>query len=472
MEFRGYRVDAVHRTVTSPGGRVTRLEPKAFDLLVYFAGHPEETLSRDQLIADVWGGKFVTDDAVMVAVYALRQAFDDDSRSPRFIETIRGRGYRWIARESETTGASEARTTPAGAAPQSMASRPPYAAVIVLLIVSGVAALVWAMARPPQPMPSMEKANAIVRAHARGVFFSERTTREDLEEARAEFRKAIALDERFAESHAALAEVCVRLIEIGSPEIEANDAEARREVARALALDPKLALSHAALASVQFVLDRDAERAEQSFRYAMKLDPSLPDTHRRYSYLLGARGRFAEATEQARIALEMAPTSAGATSDLAFTYVLAGRLPEAERLYREAVHLDPANVGAQFSLGYCLELRGQPAEAMQSYRRAMQLIGAPEPALAKFDSIYASSGLPGIYASWLEKLRTNKTVPRSMVAMYAVRAGRAGEAISLLQESARRHEPGTLWLAVHPAYASLRGQREFTALAASSFQTR
>ena len=40
-------------------------------------------LSREQLIADVWNGKFVTDDAVMVAVYALRQAFDDDSRSPQ-----------------------------------------------------------------------------------------------------------------------------------------------------------------------------------------------------------------------------------------------------------------------------------------------------------------------------------------------------------------------------------------------------
>src|SRR5689334_15852698 len=97
MQFRGYSVDTVHRTVTTPAGAVVRLEPKAFDLLTYFAQHPEETLSRERLIDDVWGGKFVTEDAVMVAVYALRQAFDDDAKSPRFIETIRGRGYRWIA---------------------------------------------------------------------------------------------------------------------------------------------------------------------------------------------------------------------------------------------------------------------------------------------------------------------------------------------------------------------------------------
>src|ERR1044071_4631540 len=97
MQFAGYRIDTVHRTVTKPDGNVVRIEPKAFDLLLYFAEHPEETLSRERLIGDVWCGKFVTDDAVMVAVYALRQAFEDDSRAPRFIETIRGRGDGWIA---------------------------------------------------------------------------------------------------------------------------------------------------------------------------------------------------------------------------------------------------------------------------------------------------------------------------------------------------------------------------------------
>src|SRR5687767_15520812 len=49
-------------------------------------------------------------------------------------------------------------------------------------------------------------------------------------------------------SHAALAEVCVRLIENGSPDVEATEAEARREAARAVELVPRLALSQAALA--------------------------------------------------------------------------------------------------------------------------------------------------------------------------------------------------------------------------------
>jgi len=460
MQFHGYSIDAVHRTITSPQGRVVRLEPKAFDLLLYFAAHPHVTLSREQLITDVWNGKFVTDDAVMVAVYALRQAFDDDSRAPRFIETIRGRGYRWIAiatPEPAPNAAKPARS---------------FAVAWALLIAIGVAAFVSAVVRPPRPMPSMERTNALVRAHARGLFFSERRTRADLEQAMSEFRKAIVVDDRFAEPHAALAEVCVRLIEVGSPNVMPLEAEARKEVVRALELAPHLALSHAALASVQFVLDRDVELAEQSFRHAIELDPSLPGIHRRYSYLLGATGRFAQATDQARMGADLEPTSSAALNDLAWTHVLAGRLADAERVYRDAIRLDPANVDALFSLGYCLDLRNEPAEAMQSYRRALQVAGVPDAAIERLDRTFAASGLPGVYAAWLERFQRDSGVPRFVVAFYAARAGHSSDAIALLRESTARHEAGTLWLAVHPAFASLHGQRDFDALVASSFHAR
>jgi Tfp pilus assembly protein PilF len=453
VRFLGYVVDSVHRTVTSPGGRVVRLEPKAFDLLVYFTQHPGTTLSREQLVAEVWGGKFISDDAVMVAVSAVRQAFDDDSRAPRFIETIRGRGYRWIAIASSAPS-----RTLTGA----------YAALIAIAF----ATLAWAVFRPPAPMPSMSRTADLARAHARGLFFSQRVTRRDLEEARGEFRKAIAIDERFAEPHAGLAEVSVRLIEFGDPDTQAREVEARHEMKRAMQLAPKSALSLAAVASVQFVLDRDPGRAERSFRQAIELDPTLPVIRRRYSYLLGATGRFAEATEQARIGAQMEPTSPGAFNDLAWSHLLAGQLEDAERSYRDALRLDSANSAALLGLGYCLELRNETDAAMKSYRRALQIGGVPDDVLARYDREYAASGLQGVYRVWLERMRANNSMPRFLIAFYAARAGRPSEAIALLRESLQRREAGTLWLGVHPAFASLRNQREFTALVASSFHTR
>ena len=202
------------------------------------------------------------------------------------------------------------------------------------------------------------------------------------------------------------------------------------------------------------------------------IDPSLPGVHRRYSYLLGARGRFAEATEQARAAVEMEPASAGAIADLAWSHEIAGNLADADRLFRDAAHLDPSNAGTLFSLGYCLELRNSPDAAMQSYRRAMQLLGVPQDLIAQCDRAFASSGLAGVHAVWLERLRSNPDFPRFNLALNAIGAGRSSDAIELLRQATRRREPGTLWLAVHPAFASLRGQREFAALVASSFHTR
>ena len=165
MNFSGYRVDTVHRVITTARGRVVRIEPKAFDLLLYFTQHPEETISRERLLAEVWDGKFVTDDAVMVAVYALRQAFEDDSRAPKFIETIRGRGYRWIAAPALPLAPARA-----------LSNRRGLLATALAVIATGFAgALVWGLVHPPQPMPSIKRASEVVRANARGAFFSERT---------------------------------------------------------------------------------------------------------------------------------------------------------------------------------------------------------------------------------------------------------------------------------------------------------
>src|SRR6185436_1694004 len=106
------------------------------------------------------------------------------------------------------------------------------------------------------------------------------------------------------------------------------------------------------------------------------------------------------------------------------------------------------------------------------YRRALQIIGASEEAVARFDRTFAASGLPGVYATWQERFQTTEGAPRFVVAFYAARAGRSSDALALLRESSARHEAGTLWLAVHPAFASLHGQREFDALVASSFHAR
>ncbi len=102
----------------------------------------------------------------------------------------------------------------------------------------------------------------------------------------------------------------------------------------------------------------------------------------------------------------------------------------------------------------------------------MQVLGTPQDTIAVYDRAFAASGLRGVYETLFQRLAASKSASRFLVAMYAARTGRSAEAIRFLRQSAQRREPGTLWLAVHPGFASLRGQREFAALVASSFHSR
>jgi DNA-binding winged helix-turn-helix (wHTH) protein len=76
------------------GDDVVRLEPKVMQVLVGLADNAGEVVSREDLIARVWPDVFVTDDVLHRAIRELRRIFGDSSSQPRYIETIRKRGYR------------------------------------------------------------------------------------------------------------------------------------------------------------------------------------------------------------------------------------------------------------------------------------------------------------------------------------------------------------------------------------------
>ena len=87
---------------------IVRLEPKAIELLAYLARRPGEVVGREELLAAVWPGMIVADDALSQAITKLRKALGDEARSPKYIETISKRGYRLIApvHDSDETAAT------------------------------------------------------------------------------------------------------------------------------------------------------------------------------------------------------------------------------------------------------------------------------------------------------------------------------------------------------------------------------
>ncbi len=79
------------------GDRRVPLRPKTFAVLEHLASRPGELVAKEDLLDAVWGDVAVTEDVARISVRELRRALDDDPERPRFLETVHGRGYRFVA---------------------------------------------------------------------------------------------------------------------------------------------------------------------------------------------------------------------------------------------------------------------------------------------------------------------------------------------------------------------------------------
>jgi DNA-binding response OmpR family regulator len=88
-------VDVARREVRADGRSIdlTRTE---FEIIAMLAREPGVVVERAELLAGVWGPAYDDDHLVDVHVANLRRKLDDDPERPRFVETVRGVGYRLI----------------------------------------------------------------------------------------------------------------------------------------------------------------------------------------------------------------------------------------------------------------------------------------------------------------------------------------------------------------------------------------
>jgi len=82
----------------SLAGKPLELTPKALAVLEHLMTHPDEAVTRERLLEVVWGWEYPAGTrTVDTRVAELRKVLDDDPAEPRFIETISGEGYRFVA---------------------------------------------------------------------------------------------------------------------------------------------------------------------------------------------------------------------------------------------------------------------------------------------------------------------------------------------------------------------------------------
>ena len=377
LRFDGWTLQRSSGELLRAGTRI-RLQTQPLLILEELLARPGELVTREQLIARLWPKGVVDfDTALNSAVRRLRTALGDHAETPRYIETIPRRGYRFIGRLDTSpvpaqggASAADAPADPAIAAPARPAAvrwrwRPAALALLLVTVVAAALSSSRSARTPDATSPATESAAPQAgERYQRAQFLFQRRAPGDIALARQYYRGAIEAEPGFARAWAGLAGTYwLDTIEGRTPPDEGLPLM-RDAAEKALELDPGLAVAHLRLATY-FGQVGDLPRHAEHLRRALELDPDDP-------LVLGTlasedlhEGRLDEAIALQRRAVEADPLSGVTRYNLASMLYFAGRLDEAEAELRKVRELNPLPEYVNEVLGRVLVLKGRFDEAVE-----------------------------------------------------------------------------------------------------------
>jgi TolB-like protein/Tfp pilus assembly protein PilF len=223
--------------------------------------------------------------------------------------------------------------------------------------------------------PRARKVNVeAYQLYLKGHFYRIRLTPESMAKAKEYFEQASAIDPNYAPAYSGLATYHYSLAVLGMKPAGEAVPLAKAAAEKALAIDPANSEAHSVLAVVAGPFDYDWIVAEQHHRKAMAAEPVPGMVRFRYGlYYLLERGRFAEALEQSRLALESDPLSTFLHYSLAASVYYARRYLDCIEYAHRALEMDANFSPAWMQMGSAQFHAGLTQEAIASLKRAADL---------------------------------------------------------------------------------------------------
>ena len=313
----------------------------------------------------------------------------------------------------------------------------------------------------------------------RGRLHFERRTSRDLREAIAAFERATASDPSYALAYAWVANAYSPISYFGfAPPWETGPAQ-RAAAEKALLLDAGLAEAHLGLALVLGFHERRWGDAEAAFRRALELDPNYATGHHWYALLLQTLGRFDEALDERRRAIEIDPLTPMLGVSLGGLY-LAMRRPD------QAIDAVERTLEHYPHFWYARLVRGQALAQLGRHREGLQdLLDAERTAPDNF--MVTSSVVEALAATGearearrrvaeAERLARTTFVPALDLGLMRLALGDIDTAFAWLRQSCDIKEPRLMGIGSHPGVDPIRQDPRFTELLAcvglpKSFET-
>jgi DNA-binding winged helix-turn-helix (wHTH) protein/Flp pilus assembly protein TadD len=413
-------------------GASVKLEKQPMEVLILLVQRAGALVDRFEIQTRLWSADVTVEygPAINTVIRKIRQALGDDADAPRYVETVVGKGYRFIA---------SVERTPVG---------------------------------PVRPAPNAP--SALPGAHevcVRARHALEKRGEPRLRDAIRLFQDAIDIDPTCAPAYAGLADSYGQLGYGSYVAPEDSFARAAAAARRALELDPGFADAHAALGFALMYYDWDFAAAERAFTRALQLNPKSAVAHQWYAYLLTAMGcSAADAEREITNARRLDPLSAAIHIDHAYILHYYNRNEEALRAVRLALEMNPNNPLAYFWLGriYTAEHRYADAET------ALEHIGPLRtwaPAMAVLGYLYGKTGrieeANGVLEAFEDLRRSGRYASGYAIAVVHAGLGDGARAMSSLEAAYAERSHWLVWLKRDPRWNEIRSERRFEQLAAA-----
>lgn len=459
--------------------RSTKLEYKQIQLLLYLISKSGLLVTKQELLDEIWAGRVVVDDVITVAISRLRKALNDSARSPKFIKTVPGVGYKFILplSPSEIAQGKQYYSGQIGLPEPGDRSevithgykrKLKHKGVIAIMAMAFILVVIGWSTQNGAPVPTGQQQAEFVPQPVSESILAKYQDAVDLRNsydpqkalaAAAVLEHIIVQAPEFADAYILLAKIkCDILFKTPLIGLHASE-ELKALIAKALMLNPQSSTAHETLGGILFYMDWNHQQARYHLEKAIELDPENSEAHHAYGVFLLAHKDFDKSYRHINIARKLNPLYYSITT-VAWLYAMQGRSEEAWQETEKLLTYRPNELQYHRSALRLFEHSGDVAKAYQHLRKILQLAEYRIEELDQLDTIFAQKGLTGVY-HWLAYTRQEDRdigfypAPLSL-ARFAVSAGQYDDAFDWLNQALDQHQPLLLWLAVDPHYQPIR----------------
>jgi adenylate cyclase len=299
--------------------------------------------------------------------------------------------------------------------------------------------------------------------YLQGLYFSNKSSEEDLRRALNFFQRALEKDPTFSRAWTGISKVWYFLADVYVKPLEAYPLS-KEAALKALALDEKDAEAHCYLSEAKRVLDWDLAGQDAELQRALQLDPNSAPAHFFSALLPLFRGELKEGLRLVLEAKRLDPISPITSYVATAAYLANDRIDDAISEGQWTLQLDPNYFYLDSNLAAAYREKGNFEEAIALYTKAQEATRVPSSGLA---ITYARMGQPiearKIVDQLVQESQRRYVSPPSIAAVY-VAFGDKDEAFRWLERAFEEHSGILQWIAFLPEFRPLRPDPRFPEL--------